>query len=126
MSSRNAILKLQRAWALTAGRLVDARGYVPTIQENLRQPLSPGTERALTQGSGSELRETRNRPAKMRALHSSAALVVNIFDYWTLRDKAPLAAALGLEEQIISIEFEAQFPTHLDGKPPNLDLAIQT
>jgi len=62
----------------------------------------------------------------MRALHSSAALVVNIFDYWTLRDKAPLAAALGLEEQIISIEFEAQFPTHLDGKPPNLDLAIQT
>ena len=61
----------------------------------------------------------------MKALHSSSALVVNFFDYWTDRPKAPLLSALGIDaHDIQSLDFEAQFPTDLRGKPPHLDVAI--
>ena len=33
----------------------------------------------------------------MRALHSSSALAVNFFDYWTNKDKSPLLSALGID-----------------------------
>ncbi|MBI4572670.1 MAG: hypothetical protein HY713_05220 [candidate division NC10 bacterium] len=104
---------------------MDARGYLPSVDDNLRQPLSPPALRAFNIGSGSELKDTRHRPAKMKALHSSAALAVNVFDYWTTRNTGPLVASLGLQALIDSIAFEAQFSTNLDGNPPNLDLAIE-
>jgi hypothetical protein len=60
----------------------------------------------------------------MSALHSSSALVANVFDYWCERDAEPLLDALGAGEAEKPLRFEAQFPTGLDGKPPNLDIAI--
>ena len=61
----------------------------------------------------------------MKALHSSSALVVNFFDYWTDRPKAPLLSALEIDaDDIQSLDFEAQFPTSLGGTPPHLDIAI--
>ncbi len=61
----------------------------------------------------------------MRALHSSSALAVNIFDYWTDRNKVPILSALGIEPGGgASLCFEAQFPTGLGGTPPHLDVAI--
>ncbi|MEP7247187.1 MAG: hypothetical protein ABI885_26365, partial [Gammaproteobacteria bacterium] len=65
------------------------------------------------------------RRAKMSALHSSAALAVNVFDYWSERSPGLLVTALGLNGPAAPIEFEAQFPTALDGIPPNLDVAIR-
>ena len=35
----------------------------------------------------------------MRALHSSSALAVNFFDYWTDRDKTPILSALGIDSE---------------------------
>jgi restriction endonuclease-like protein len=70
------------------------------------------------------LKDTPVRPAKMRALHSSSALVVNVFDYWRAPGATRLGTALGLNSDVQSIQFEAQFPTGLDGNPPNLDLAL--
>ena len=58
-------------------------------------------------------------PAKMKALYSSSDLAVNVFDYWSQHDVAPLAAALALDESILSVAFEAQYPTGLGGNPPN-------
>lgn len=61
----------------------------------------------------------------MRALHSSSALVVNFFDYWTARDKVPILSALDIDPECgASLCFEAQFPTGLGGTPPHLDVAI--
>ena len=61
----------------------------------------------------------------MRALHSSSALAVNFFDYWTNRDKSPILSALGIDsEGGHLLDFEAQFPTGLAGTPPHLDVAI--
>ena len=61
----------------------------------------------------------------MRALHSSSALAVNFFDYWTNRDKTPILSALGIDpEGGDSLDFEAPFHTGLGGTPPHLDVAI--
>lgn len=124
-SSRSALINQQRKWAAMSGLMVDVRGYLASVNENLRQPLSPIALQSFTKGNGSELKETLHRPAKMRALHSSAALVVNVFDYWTTRNAALLAVVLGLESEITSITFESQFSTDLAGNSPNLDIALK-
>lgn len=125
MSSKTALLSRQREWALGMPGEVDFRGYMSSVGENLYQPLSPGARDDFLKGSGSELFDTPLRPAKMKALHSSAALAVNFFDYWTYRRPDRLLAALGLEIAPTSIKFEAQFPTGLAGNPPNLDVAFR-
>jgi hypothetical protein len=123
MSPVDDIIARQRAWAVSR-ELIDTEGYLPTVEANLRADLSPAAQLAFERGDGAELKDSRTRLAKMRALHSSSALVVNVFDYWPTRDTTRLGAALGFNSGIQSIEFEAQFPTGLDGNPPNLDLAL--
>ena len=125
MTSKTELIARQQAWAETAGLKPDSRAYLATVQSNLFQPLSPNTRTAFERGSGSELLDTPTRPAKMKALHSSSALAVNVFDYWTTVDSAPLARALGIDEVIKAISFEAQYPTGLPGNPPNLDVVLQ-
>lgn len=125
MSSRADLLNRQRRWAFSTGLNPDYRGYLSTVEDNLFQPLSESTRRAFEQGSGSELLDTPSRPAKMKALHSSSALAVNVFDNWVERDKGPLQRALGLEREITSIAFEGQYPTGLLGNPPNLDVVLE-
>lgn len=125
MSSLSAVREQQRAWALGSGLDVDSRGYLASVEANLRDPLSAAARAAFDNGSGSELRDGPSRPAKMKALHSSSALAVNVFDYWSERHTAPLMAALDLPDAAGPPMFEAQFPTGLPGNPPNLDLAIK-
>lgn len=125
MSSKTALLATQRGWALGIPCEVDSRGYMSSVAENLYQPLSSRAQESFLNGSGSELFDTPLRPAKMKALHSSAALAVNFFDYWTNRSADHLLTALGLEIAPTTIEFEAQFPTGLEGNPPNLDIALR-
>ena len=125
MNSKTRLVEKQRVWAAQAGSRVDAQGYLSSIAENLFQPLSARAQRAFSAGSGSELLDTRLRPAKMKALHSSAALAVNVFDYWSDRNPDILMHALRLDPKPASLEFEAQFPTGLGGNPPNLDVAVR-
>lgn len=124
MSTRSELLQQQLDWAVSASRLPDSRGYLASYDLNLFKPLSPDAHRAFTQGSGSELLPKEGRPAKMAALHSSSALAVNAFDYWSGKPLAPIASALGIEQNPAHFRFEAQFPTGLGGTPPNLDLAF--
>ncbi|MBU4449141.1 MAG: hypothetical protein KKD99_11180, partial [Proteobacteria bacterium] len=74
-------------------------------------------------GDGGELGLPGER-GKMQALHSSSALVCNVFEYWRDRDKSVLAAGLGLPVGIVRIEFERKFPTGLPGNPPHLDIVL--
>lgn len=95
------------------------RGYVAKLEDNLLvESLRDDTRREFNEADGDELRE------KMRALHSSSALVVNVFEYWrdSERDRKPLAGALGLSTDIESICFERKMPSGLRGNPPNLDV----
>ena len=125
MTSKRSVLRQQRAWAKSAGIHVDARGFIEAYESNLLRPLSPSTLAAFESGGGSELRERGKRPAKMRALHSSAALAVNVFDHWVGRDAGPLLQALGIESTSSArIAFERPFPTGLPGNPPNVDVVL--
>jgi len=124
MNSKNAILKHQLAWARSRGLLPDSRGYVSTIDDNLRKPLSAAARAGFERGGGSELSERNGDRAKMCALHSSAALAVNVFDHWV--SAGPVLQALGLDGVLKgALRFEAQFPTGLRGTPPNLDVAFE-
>lgn len=119
----------QSAWAQHRGLEPDRHSYLLTVNANLRAPLSTRTEAAFRRGGGGELADrppTSKRlamPAKMRALHSSAALAANVFDYWTDRSKQPLWRALSIEGGTDFL-FEAEFATGLPGTPPTLDLAV--
>jgi hypothetical protein len=82
MTSRTELLQQQRNWAESIGLNPDSWGYLDDFELNLMKPISSRTRMAFKNGSGSELMDTPSRPAKMRALHSSSALAVNVSDSW--------------------------------------------
>ena len=119
MDAEQEIRNAQQNWARSRGIPFYSRGYVRDVEANLWQPLSTRARQGFERGAGSEL------SGHMRALHSSSALAVNFFDYWTDRDKTPILSALGIDsEGGDSLDFEAQFHTGLGGTPPHLDVAI--
>jgi hypothetical protein len=124
MSARATVLTQQSRWAVKRGLETDLKGYVASPDLNLHRPLSASALADFARGSGNELRDGPGRPAKMRATHSSSALVVNVFDYWAQSPERVLSA-LGLPPGAASVVFEAQFDTGLDGNPPNLDLCVR-
>ena len=124
MDTVDAIKRRQRDWAVGAGLWPDAKGYLPSVRDNLFQAMTAGARDAFGEGKGQELRDGPHRPAKMRALHSSAALVVNVFDYWVCRDAGPLGRAMGMKAPIGGIALERRYPTGLGGTAPHLDIVI--
>ena len=120
MSAKTKIQKAQREWAksqalkLTGGTIRDGKcvgeeNYVKDVSKNLYKPLTKQSREEYAKGDGQELRDTGHRLAKMKALHSSSALVVNFFQYWRDQtDKSPLLNALGLTDKFVNMEFERQ------------------
>lgn len=94
MSSKTKLLQHQRKWAEAQGLRPDSRGYLPDVASNLLKPMTTKTKSAFERGSGSELKDTPTRPAKMKALHSSSALAVNVFDSWVSQENSRLQKAL--------------------------------
>src|SRR5688500_7991905 len=92
-SAYRAVLAQQRAWAMGQGLDIDSASYLNTVDVNLRQPLSEELRLAFSRGDGGELLDTAKKRANMRALHSSSALAVNVFDFWTRRDARRLLDA---------------------------------
>ena len=124
VGTRATVLMRQQAWASGRQLSVSEQGYLANVEENFFAPLSSHARRAFESGSGCELVDGDDRPAKMRALHSSSALVVNAFDYWTGRDVGKVLCALGIEGRARGFTFEEKLPTGAPGTPPNLDLVI--
>jgi hypothetical protein len=118
------ILDAQRLWAETAGIEVDLNGYVRLRKENLFRELSAQVEKSLRSGAGSELDPRDGAPPKFHALHSSSALVVNVFAYWEDSSLRPLTEALGIGPASGPPEFERTFETGLRGTAPHLDVVF--
>lgn len=119
MDAELEIRKAQQDWASSKGIPFDARGYVSEVGDNLYRPLSNRARLAFERGAGSELR------GHMRALHSSSALAVNLFDYWTERESAPVVSALGVSSDAEgTLDFESRFHSGLRGTSPHLDIAV--
>lgn len=111
-------MRRQREWAALEAHLMDSSGYLETVDANLWRGLSDSSRTAFEKGSGSELK------GKMRALHSSSALAVNFFDYWSTAEATTLMQLLELDSLVSAMRFEAQHYTGLPGNPPNLDVCL--
>lgn len=124
--SASIIDQQQLRWA--SGRSPDPKhtSYLLNRDANLfLGHLHPDTEQEFGLGDGSELEDTKRRPAKMRALSSSAALAVNFFDAWRDKDKAALAKALDLPATITELTFEFKTRDYpVRPRSPNLDLML--
>ena len=123
LSAKKDLQRRQRRWAESAGIEIDARGYLRDHAANFRVPLSGPTLAAFERGS--ELEPRRTQPARIAALHSSAALVANVFDHWSARDASPLAAALGGAREPVAVSFEEPFATGVEGDPPLVDVVLR-
>lgn len=118
------VVNRQRHWAEQRGLHPDIDAYLPTIIQNLFAPLSATTEAEFRTGAGNELTDRPGEAAKMRAVHSSSALVCNVFDCWRNADTGAISRALGISDSLTDFHFEARLPTGLRGTPPTLDLLL--
>lgn len=152
------ILDRQISWAkgkaLVSGTIKDGKeseddkNYLETIKDNLFQVdnikekgLRQENINAYNKGGGNEIMEITSRP-KMSALHSSSALVVNLFQYWQdQKDITPLLKALKLEignnnnkiggnairfEKILQIKYmDGDKKKNVRGGKPNIDVVIE-
>ena len=116
----------QRMWAAKHGINFDKNGYTLILEDNLFIPLTLQTKAEFAAGKGKELGDDKE-PGKMQALHSSAALVVNFFEYWRHTGKThDLAKAMGIGKNITAMRFEQTFPTGLGGTAPHLDVVLSS
>jgi hypothetical protein len=105
---------LESARAAQPSAAFDRDGYASRLEENLIAGVSRVQFEADYQaGAGREL------GGKMRAAHSSAALVVNTFAPWRA---APGRMTVGGLGGFQALRFEAVYPTGLGGTPPHLDV----
>ena len=116
------IKEQQQAWVLKRGIPLSTyrKGYVTKVEDNLYEPLKPDAIAEFKSGEGNEL------GGKMRALHSSSALVVNFFHYWRYHDMAIVGRALGLNYKYDNLRFERQYPKPrgIRGIKPHLDVEL--
>lgn len=126
MTAKRKILRQQRRWAQWAGLTPDDNGYLESYEYNLRKPLSEATLKTFQERGRAEFMPGLRAPAKMRALHSSAILAVNIFEHWQPRNAAALLRAMAIEDELAAPAlFEERFPTGLEGLPPNVDVVLR-
>lgn len=103
MNGLQFIQAKQQAWAFRHNIDVenaserDERYYVKKLDDNLFQPLSDASRQCFNVADGNELNGGGRLP-KMQAIHSSSALVVNLFQYWQGKDLGPLLYACGLSD----------------------------
>jgi restriction endonuclease-like protein len=138
MTSGQFVQKKLQAWATRKGISLQGsageRGepnYTYSIEQNLfDQILLPSVKASFERGAGGEL---RGSIPTMSALHSSAAMAVNLFQYWVRNgDLATLAGLLEIPSlDVTSAEFEDRFPVCEDGhrygfnEAPHLDFAFR-
>ena len=121
MTERTAdrIAAHQLEWATRNG-IVLAGNYTNRVEDNIfGGQLHPATRAEYEKGKGHELE------GNMKALHSSSALVVNVFDYWRRADRIQdMAACCGAEGIVKSMEFEKTHPIRglTRRTPPHLDV----
>lgn len=101
-----SICNQQKWWACQRGIRFDEDGDTLSLDDNQFLPLLPEVRKEFKAGKGDELGAAGIR-GKMRALHSSSALVVNIFQYWANRDVSEIASACGAPHGMTRMHFES-------------------
>lgn len=162
MKAKQYIKQKQQAWALRKGYdLVSGSigrngemSYLQNVDDNLFVSLTEEVAKSYKKGDGDELADNKTRLAKMKATHSSSAIVVNLFQYWMGKDASPLLYALSLipkpekdyliknigstspkvveippRQYVVNFSFEKQYRIHDDHKrfprSANLDVCFE-
>jgi len=115
------IANYQLKWA-TEQKIPFVGYHTKRVEDNLfDNALHPETRKEFQKGKGHELEGKR---AHMKALHSSSALVVNVFDYWRCQNRIQdIARCCGAEGVINGMEFEKIHPIKgVNRTPPHLDV----
>ncbi len=123
----SGIIYQQRKWAATRGIRL-AKGYTPTLEDNLFQSLNAETRADFAAGGGNEVGGAGS-PGKMQRINSSSALVCNVFDYWRSQlllgqSLETLTTALGAPHSIKQMQFEQIYPTGIRDTPPQFDIVL--
>jgi hypothetical protein len=116
----NYITSCQLEWA-TKGKIIMG-GYTKIVEDNIfNHELHPETRKEYKRGKGHEL---EGEKAHMKPLHSSSALVVNVFDYWRRQNRIQdIAKCCGAKGTITGMEFEKTHPIKgVTRIPPHLDI----
>jgi len=147
MTALEFIKSKQQNWAsrkgfkLVGGTIPDRgeKNYLYSLTDNLFERLSKENLDCYNSGDGNETKDSRTRLAKMKALHSSSAIVVNLFQYWQNKDVYPIVYACKLcskypskigniDKPTNKIKFEEKFEISNDKslfpRTPNIDIVI--
>ena len=122
IETKGDVLKHQVKWAKENGIEINNKGYVKKMEDNFFEDLSDDTIRDLKGGDGSEYPTSKDSITKIFATHSSSALVINFFEFWRLRHKDEMAAALKLQSGIKTFSFEQKLSMGMKGRKPNIDM----
>lgn len=104
MNGLEYIKSKQQGWAkrkgleLVGGTIPDKgeKNYHCNLTDNLFEQLSEESLSYFNSGDGNETMDNKTRLAKMKALHSSSAIVVNMFQYWQRKEVYPIMNACKL------------------------------
>lgn len=140
MDAHTYIKQRQIAWAFRRQLdLIGSKGdlgekaYVTQRDHNLYQPLSRAAHEEYRNGDGKELGNGKT-PGKMQAVHSSAAIAVNVFDYLRTAGQLKMAGRILRipASAIESVTFEEKLPVAESSngrkrytRDPNLDVVIR-
>ena len=135
MNEKKFIKSKQIQWAKNQGcSLIGSKGdrgekaYMKNIDDNIFRGLKSEVEDSFQQGDGGEL---SGDVAKMQAVHSSAAIAVNVFQYWKGSDKLnELLNSCHLcnrgTEITGDVYFEEKYPVVSNFRTdPNIDVVIK-
>lgn len=135
MKAFEYILSKQVIWARNNKiKLIGSKGargrpaYTLRLEDNLFEHLEASVKKDFECGDGGEL---AGNPSKMSAVHSSSALGINIFQYWSkVKQASKIAAACGFCDKdnniSHSIKFEQKFPiSDQFSHSPNIDVVIE-
>jgi len=143
MTGLEFVKSKQQSWAkekgfeLVGGTIPNKgeKNYLLSLTNNLFEQLSQESLCCFNSGDGNEMKDSRTRLAKMKALYSSSAIAVNLFQYWQ-KDAYPIAYACGLcpkesipKVHVNKITFEEKFEISSDKSlfpfSPNIDIVIK-
>jgi hypothetical protein len=138
MTSGEYVQRKLQAWAVRQGLPLQGSAgdkgrpnYTRSAAANIFEgTILPSVKTCFEEGAGGEL---RGKIPTMSALHSSAAMTVNLFQYWVKQgDLATLARLLAIPSPNIGgAKFEDHFEVcedsqkHGFAEPPHLDFALR-
>ena len=113
MNGLDFIKSKQQSWAkrknfnLLGGTIPNKgeKNYLYSLADNLFEPLSKENLDSYNSGDGNETKDSKTRLAKMKALHSSSAIVVNLFQYWQGKDVCPILNACKLTSRTTKVGY---------------------